>query len=360
MKPRAREHLQRLYRTPRETKTRYGLLRLDKNENCIGWPAAAVQAAHRRLTAEQLVAYPETDRFYRGLAKYLRLPERCLYVGAGSDACIKAVFEAYVRPQDSVVCLHPSYAMYGVYARMYEARWRTVSYDHELGLDAAAVVAAIDRKTRLVCIANPNSPTGTVIARTDIMGIIRAASRQGALVLIDEAYYPYWPQTMLGAIRRHDNVIITRSFTKAWGLGGVRLGYAAAAPAIIEMLQKVRPLYEINTYAIAMGLYALEHPRLLADTLSAFTAGRAYVLDALARRGICFYPPAANFLLIRMGGAAAARRTGIRLAERGILVKTGFSGCRPLAECLRVSIGTVAQMRRFVREFIAAGGDNAQ
>ena len=327
----------------RNPEGRLGKLRLDKNENVLGLSDELFQEIVAGITPEMISAYPEVEAFYQELAQSLGVSPENLMLSSGSDPAIKAFFEVFVSPGDEVVLLQPTYAMYGVYAQMFEAAQRQVPFGPDLSLDLDRLIGSVAEKTRLVAIANPNAPTGTILEEPVLLEIIAKAGRFGAAVLIDEAYHPFYSKTMLSHIREHDNLAVIRTMSKAFGLAGLRLGYAVAQPALIELLMKVRPMYEVNALAAHFGRHLLAHPEVIEDYVAQVEAGKARLLKDLAVLGLESHPTWANFILIKMEKAELRREARLRFAEAGILVAGELAP--PLEGCLRLTLGPPPQMR---------------
>lgn len=343
----AKQEIQELVRLDNSEMDRAGYLRLDKNEDIIGFNKKTIKDMLRTVDADIISAYPEVHRLYNKISKWLGLPKDRIYISAGSDGAIKAVFEAYVCPGDEVMVLHPTYAMYYVYSDMFGAKLKKVCFDGDLMIPYERIVSTISGKTKLICIANPNSPTGTVLGHSDLVKIIGLAAKKGIIVLMDEAYYGYYPATCMDLVGSFDNLIVTRSFTKIYGLGCARLGFAVSNKNIISNLKKVRPIYEVNTFSVILGCYVIDHPEILKEHTGQFNAGKKFLLNQLTRMGLDYFESYANFVLIKMGSSKEAIRVADGLRKRKILVKAGFS-VEPLSDCIRVSISKKGHMEKFV------------
>lgn len=188
-----KKHLRNLTRTPITPENRIGkIFRFDRNERTTPFPEEHLKAILKIVTPEELVAYPEIEPFYRKLANWLKLERDEILVASGSDTNIKMVFETYIDEGDEVVIISPTYAMYLVYSQMFGATAREVFYNGDFTLKTEDVENLINPKTKLVVISNPNH-TGTVIDQNDLIQIIRKARNFNSLVLIDEAYYHFYP-----------------------------------------------------------------------------------------------------------------------------------------------------------------------
>lgn len=281
---------------------------LDKNENCDPALSAVVAEVMRSLPPEVYFTYPDSAALYAKLAESLELFPEQLILTAGSDGAIRTIFEAYISPGDVVLHTSPTFAMYGVYSRMYGARAITLDYrpsnDGPQLLAADIIEAIAEQRPKLVCLPNPDSPTGTVYPIRELELIIRAAGRIGALILIDEAYFPFYPESCIAWTRRFDHLVVARSTGKAWGLAGLRIGYAAASPEIAKILHKVRPMYEVNTIAVHAFARMLDHAGDMMDSVKRLQAGKALFLGAMDRLGYQTLKGQGNFMHVAFGARA--------------------------------------------------------
>jgi histidinol-phosphate aminotransferase len=302
------------------------LLWLDKNENVDPELARITRAVLADVAAEALYAYPESGPLYRKLADHLGLRPDNLLLAHGSDGVIRSVFEAFVNPSDVVIHTRPTFAMYGVYSRMYGARAVTLDYAPSndgpvLHIDTV-MDAILASKARVVCLPNPDSPTGTVFSPEALRRIIAAAQEADAAILIDEAYHPFYAQTALAWIDEFPNLVVARSTGKAWGLAGLRLGYAAASPKVAAWLHKVRPMYEANAVAVAVFERLLDHCDAMEASVRRINAGKDYFVREMNALGLRTLTGQGNFVHVAFG--AHADRVHEALADL-VLYRKGFT-----------------------------------
>jgi histidinol-phosphate aminotransferase len=284
------------------------LLWLDRNENSDPDHQAVVREVLAALPAAAPWTYPDNGPVYKKLAAHLGLAADQVILTAGSDGAIRAAFEAFVEPGNRVVHTAPTFAMYSVYARMYGADARAVEYrpsndGPRLTVDDLETAIA-EKAPKLVCLPNPDSPTGTVFAPAEMRRIIEAAGRAGALMLVDEAYYPFHPETCLPWIAEYPHLMVTRSTGKAWGLAGFRVGFAAAAVPVARLLHKVRPMYEVNTLAVhALDAMLDRYDDVLAS-VRRLEAGKAWFLAEMERLGFRTLEGRGNFCHVAFGARA--------------------------------------------------------
>jgi histidinol-phosphate aminotransferase len=272
---------------------------LDKNENPDPELAAVVSKASSEMAQSTLGTYPECGPLYRKLAAHLGVKPENLILTAGSDGAIRSVFEAYISPVDKVIHTNPTFAMYSVYSQIYKADVRIVEY--VAGVEAPQLPSEnliqeiLDFKPKLVCLPNPDSPTGTVFAPEELLQIIKTAANTGSLILIDEAYYPFYPNSAIDWLDDYPNLIITRSTGKAWGMAGFRVGFAVASIPVADILHKVRPMYEINSIAVGTFDAMLDRYDEVLESVTRLNEGKDYFLNTMENLGFKVLRGEGNF-----------------------------------------------------------------
>ena len=323
---------------------RGGKLRLDFNENTVGC-SPAVRAALRRLSREDIAVYPEYEATRKRMAKYFRVLPAETILNNGVDDSLKLIFDCFVEPRASVFLVEPTFDMYRLYAALHGARVLSERLDENLRVPMEEVLRALRRhQPRVFLIANPNNPTGTLLGRSELRGILRAAPR--TLVVVDEAYAEFSGVTVLRWIRRYPNLIVARTFSKVAGLAGLRFGCLFANAELVAQMRKAQPPFPVNAAALVAAEAALRDIAYLRRTVAEVLRGKRVLEDALRRLGVRVFPSGGNFLLADFG--ARAPRLLRALAGQGILLRdrTRDFG-RP--GFIRITAGTRAQMRRLVR-----------
>jgi histidinol-phosphate aminotransferase len=324
-----------------------GMIKLDAMENPYALPADVRARLASALAEIEINRYPDgaADAVKRALRASLALPnDIALIVGNGSDEILQIITTAVTKPGAAIVAPDPSFVMYRLYAVYANARYVAVPLREDFSLDADAMLAAIEReRPTLVWLAYPNNPTGNLFDVATVEAIIRAAP---GLVVVDEAYYAFADRSFLPRVLEFANLVVVRTVSKI-GMAGLRLGYAAAHPAWIAELEKVRPPYNVNALTQAAVPLLLAERSLLEDQATAIRAERTRLATALATiTGVTVYSTATNFVLARV---ASASDTFSRLRDANILVKN-LHGWHPLlANCLRITVGTPAENDALLR-----------
>jgi len=334
------------------------IAKLASNENPYGPSPGSVAAM--RAALEQVWLYPDgaSHELKAALSRHLGVEATCLTIGNGSNDLLMLLAEAFLTPQHSAVFSEHAFAVYGLVTRQTGARAIEVpalARDNAmpLGHDLAAMCAAIDRDTRLVFIANPNNPTGTWVNAAALKRLL-AQAPASTLVVLDEAYLEYAAELGLhdglGWLHEYPNLVLLRTFSKAYALAGARVGYAISHPEVAEVLNRLRPPFNVNSVGQAGAIAALADPAHMRRAVAVTVSELRRVESALSARGIWSAPSAGNFLLVHVG--AQVMPVFERLLRAGLIVRPliGYS----LPEYLRISIGTPEQNDRLLRELPAA------
>lgn len=332
-----------VHRVRGESVTRHGRLRLDKNERVTPFPEEFLSTLKESLTWEAITAYPETEQLYSALAEHLSVASDNLMLTAGSDGAIRHTFDLFVNKGDEVVVLEPTFAMVDLYCGLFGAQRRAVGYDRELKLDMDLLLDSIGSKTALVVIANPNSPTGTFLDERALSGILDRALKFDVPVLVDEAYHGFCRNSALPLIKSYPNLIVSRTFSKAHGLAGLRVGYLVASREVAQLLYRFRPMYEVNSTGVLCALQVLKHPEITEEYLRATERGREFLLEGLRARGIAYRDTQTNFVHVDFG----YRKTqAISCFEKAAILIRGGLPIEGFESYLRISLGPVEPMKR--------------
>lgn len=337
--------IEELYRvSPHQGRASY--LRLDMNENPEGLPAEFFNKVVSKLTPELLAMYPENGVLIQKLADYLGVTADMVTLSNGSDEAIKCIFEVFGN-SGNVVSVYPTFEMYAVYSKMYCLEHRIINYGSDFSVKIEDIIAAIDSDTAIVSLLNPNNPIGNVYTQEEIERVIKKAGECGAVVVIDEAYHYFYPNTFIELAGKYDNVIVTRTFSKLCSIAGCRIGYAVGSTRLITLLNKVRGTYCINAVALAFAEAILDDKELIPALVKKEKAGRDYVLASLEENGYTHYAENGNYIFIKPHRPAG--EVSAALAEEKVLVKTYSHPL--LKDYIRITTGGVEPMQRFCKIF---------
>ena len=314
-------------------------LRLDMNESTTGC-SPRVLAKMRSLDAKLVALYPNRDAGEKMVAKFLGVKPEEVLLTNGADEGIDLLCRAYLDCDDELIIIVPAFPMYEIFAQTTGAKIVRVPTGEDFSLPVEQVIAAITPRTRMIVITNPNNPTGAVVSRADILKVLKAAPN--AAVLLDEAYFDFYGQTLIDQIGKIPNLFIARTFSKAYGLAGIRLGVLAGAEEQMSVLRRMISPFNINAFAVECLAEALADREFVENYVKQVCSTREWLTRELTQLGFRCWPSHTNFVLVNFGKLrpqVLESMTGKGLALRN----------RPDCEgCVRISIGTQQEMERVV------------
>lgn len=337
--PRARVRAMKEYHPPLGSRD---VLRLDFNENTLDC-SPRVREALGQIAAGALTRYPEREPVEALLAAHLGLAPSQVALTNGVDEAIHVLFETFLEAGDELLLPVPTYTMYEVYASATDARAITVQAGDDLQFPFERLLAAITPRTRIIAIANPNSPSGSAATRAQLLELARRAPQ--AVLFVDEAYFHFHGETMMDLVGQIPNLVIARTFSKAYGLAGLRIGVLAGPVELMRWVRRVLSPYSVNSLALACLPPALEDTAYLDWYVSEVIAARAEFEAALDALNVRRWPSRANFVLVEIG---ARHADFVRLMRQaGVLVRDRSSdpGCNGR---VRITIGTREQMKQAI------------
>lgn len=327
------------------------IVKLASNENPLGPSPLALQAIQACLP--ELARYPDGNGFAlkTALAKQYRVEATQIVLGNGSNDVLEFAARAFLKPGDSAVYSQHAFAVYPLVVQAVGARGIEVPAK-DFGNDPHALLQAIEADTRLLFIANPNNPTGTLIAPDELRALIEQVP-SNVLVLLDEAYYEYLAPAVapksISWLAQFPNLLIARTFSKAYGLAGLRVGFGLAHADVIGMLNRVRQPFNVSSVAQVAAVAALGDTAHLQRSVALNSAGMQQICSGLKQLGLSFIPSYGNFVSFRIGSATAMYQ---RLLQRGVIVRPVASYAMP--EYLRVSIGLETENEKFLSALASA------
>jgi histidinol-phosphate aminotransferase len=317
-------------------------LRLDFNENTQGASPRVLERLGK-LDAEQLACYPEREPVERLTAQFLGLKPEEVLLTNGVDEAIHLLCQTYLEPADQALVVVPTFAMYELFAASTGARVICVPALPDFRFPAESLLERINPATRLIAIANPNNPTGSVASTEDLLRIALAAPE--AAVLVDEAYFDFYGRTILNEVRNLPNLFVARTFSKAYGMAGLRVGVLAGCAPQMKMVRKAASPYNVNAAALGCLPAALEDQAFIDRYVADVRCGRERLEATFHSLRIPYWPSQANFVLAQVG--PLSQQFVSAMASRGILVRDRSSDPE-CTGCVRITIGTAEQMDRLL------------
>ncbi len=278
---------------------------LDKNENVDPEYQEFIRQVAQEIPNISKSTYPEPAILYKKLSDLDNVPIDSLFLTAGSDGAIRYSFELFINPKDKILITSPSFAMYDIYCRIFGAQTYKVYYQRSPKgpiIEFANILKALLQiKPKMFCLPNPDSPTGSILTYEQIMEIINLCNKENIILLIDEAYYPFYPHSFSNKVGSFKNLIIARTFSKAWGLAGLRTGYVIGHPETIKYFHKIKPMYELGTYSIAFIEKMINYSEKMEASTQNIIDGKTHFLKEMEKIGFDTFKSEGNFLHVAFG-----------------------------------------------------------
>lgn len=335
----------RPYKPPLKGRSKYSGMLLDFNERTTPPESKVVSALEKFVKGQKLQVYPEYFDLEKRIAEYAGIKVNQVMITNGSNQGIDIIFRTFTEKGDKVIIPSPSFAMFYQCAQIVgnEIICPLYKKDYLAFPLEETLKGLVDERVKMIVVCNPNNPTGTVVSLADIEKIARKA--KNAIVYVDEAYFEFSKITAAPLIKRYPNIVITRTFSKAFGLACLRLGYVIANKEYIAEMLKVRGPYDVNMPAYCAAYAALEERKDMELYVEeVMKKAKPMVEKFFSENGIAYYPSAANFILFRPDNYKTTLRI---LKKTAVLVR--LQNKQSIKGTLRVTIGTVTQMKRLIK-----------
>lgn len=331
-----KSHLKALERLASKEPSRMFKYRLDRNERNQPFSDKFIENIKAKITGELFMVYPELGPIYEKMARWLNIEPGQLMLHSGSDQAIKAVFETYINPGDRILLHFPGFAMYEVYCKMFQGNIVRQNFDSQLNFDWNSYVEKITRDIRMVVVENPNGFLGIAPSLKQLEMLIDKAYKAGVIVLADEAYFHFHDETVIDWIKKYNNLIVSRTFSKAFGFAGLRVGYLISHSPNINSLKKVRPAYEINSVAALLVSELLKHTEEIESYVADTKKNLVSLRHGLSELGIATSKSKANFVAAKLGKQKIHDELRNTLNKYNILIRRPFRE-EHLKEWVRIS-----------------------
>ncbi len=340
-------------RSKKDIAAEYGLplgeiIKLASNEGPLGSSPNALEKIGSAIKELNTYPDPEAKELRQEIAEYVDAKSENVIVGNGSDEVIELIFKTFLNPGEEVITPVPTYPLYEIVAKLYAGSIIHVPLGEGFSFEGKRISDAITEKTKLVFACSPNNPTGAVVAREEIEPLLE----EKVVVVLDEAYVEFADASLSSMIRDHDNLIVMRTFSKAFGLAGARVGYAIADQKTISYMARTKPPFNVSALSQSAAMGALEDRKHLEKTVEVVREGRRLLYEELSKfDGVKVYNSSANFLLMKLE-RGTSEGVAEALYRQGIITRpchhAGLEG-----EFLRVSVGTASENMRFLEGFRA-------
>ena len=333
----------KIYRVRGPLKTRFDKIRLDKNEKPDNHLNSFFKKFKKNIKNDHLSAYPETEILYETISKKLKIDKRSIVLTPGSDAAIKTCFDLCTKEKEKVLTINPTFAMVDIYSKIKRVNQIKVNYDRNLNLNINKILKIVKKnKIALLIIANPNSPTGTIIDEKKLVDIITACHERKTIVLIDEAYYGFSKITKVKLIKKFPNLILSRTFSKAYGLAGCRVGFLVSNRDLATKLYNLRPMYEVNSIGILLANEIMKQPGIVQKYIKEQQDGKHYLISNLKKYKIPYLDSHANFIHINLFGK---KKIAEKIFKNNNFLIRGGLNISGLENYLRISLAPTKTMK---------------
>jgi len=313
---------------------------LDANENSLGSTAEFQNIELNRYPD------PEASELKKELAKYCGVEPSEILVGNGSDEIISLVVNTFAEKRDNIVAIEPGYSMYGICAQIACVEPRIATLLPDYSLDVEKVLEKTDKNTKVIMFPYPNSVVGNAVTQEKIVELLEKFK---GIVFVDEAYFEFYGKTALPLLKKYNNLIVSRTLSKAWGLAAVRIGYAIANREVISAIRKIKLPYNVGAVNQALAIQAVTNRKKMERYVSEIKNQRGLLSAQLESLGLQVFPSVVNFVTVKIPGSYESREVQEKLAQVGIIVRDRSS--LPLMQnCIRITIGKPQENGLLVKE----------
>lgn len=343
------EKIKNAFRVP-QPEGRGSYIRLDQNENSDGVPRWLYDIAMKKISPEFLAIYPEETIPTTKYANVLGLVKDNVTLTDGSTVGMGYVIKVFGEPGKNILTVTPSFAMYEVYAKMIGMNVIQQEYEPDFSFKTEKILRNINADTSIVVLVNPNMPVGNAYSKTDLIAIIEKAERNNSLVIIDEAYYYFYEHSSIDLLKKYNNVVVLRTFSKMLSIPALRVGAIISNSEIIRCINNYKPHYTINSIALSfVEAIADNHERLISELKSGYVEGKEYVYKMLKENNYEIIPSEGCYVCIKPKFKTSRELTDL-LKENGILILCGKDG---LTGWLRLTIGHKKYMETFMNSLLS-------
>ena len=334
--------LKNLIRFRPENLDRSKYLRLDKNERTVNFEKSFLKYLKKNINTYTLAAYPSVNKIYNLIAKKNKVSKNMICLTSGSDLAIKTCIEYFTEKKKKIITLNPTFGMVDVYCALYNLKKIQIGYDKYLRLDLNKLFKELKKNVSLLILANPNSPTGTIIKKKNIIKILKKSKNLKIPVVIDEAYFGFYKTSYVKLVQKFKNLAIIRTFSKSFGIAGLRAGYIISNKDTISELYKYKPMYEISSLSCLALEYLLKKPSIEKNFINTIYESKNLLINKF-RKKLKYLNTYGNFFHVDLG--KNKKRIEKILKKNKILFRKG-PGVDGFESYLRLSLGSPKQMQK--------------
>ena len=323
-------------------------LRLNRNERVDNFEKSILEKIFKKVKNYDLGKYPDHQVIYESLSKFLKLKKENVLISSGSDGSIKSIFEIFLSKNDKVAVLSPTYAMYQVYSDIFKTKLIKIGYNKDYKLNRKQLIDIINHKNiKVLFIPNPNQPIEDIISKNEMTKLCKICNKKKILLVVDEAYYMFGAPTAASLIKKFNNIIILRTFSKSLGIPSVRFGFILANKKIISIMNSYRLSYESNFLTDTVVKYFIDNFQIIKNYINKVKIGREYVRNECKKLGFNVIGKYSNFLLIDFRNNLLKKKLIKKLNNKKIYVKSNYTGI--LQNTILVTCGSKQIMKKFIK-----------
>ena len=323
-------------------------LRLNRNERVDNFEKSILEKIFKKVKNYDLGKYPDHQVIYDSLSKFLKIKKENVLISSGSDGSIKSIFEIFLSKNDKIAVLSPTYAMYQVYSDVFKTKLIKIGYNKDYRLNRKQLIDIINHKNiKVLFIPNPNQPIEDIISKKEMTKICEICKKNKILLVVDEAYYMFGAPTVASLIKKFNNLIILRTFSKSLGIPSARFGFILANRKIISIMNSYRLSYESNFFTDTVVKYFIDNFQIIKNYINKVKLGREYVRSECKKLGFDVIGKYSNFLLIDFKNNMLKKKLITKLNKKKIYVKSNYSGI--LENTILVTCGSKQIMKKFIK-----------
>tara|TARA_Y100001935_G_scaffold255639_1_gene270357 strand:+ start:8400 stop:9476 length:1077 start_codon:yes stop_codon:yes gene_type:complete len=323
---------------------------LDRNERADHYDKKEFNSVLNKIPRFSLNATPDISLLYKKIAKFHNLKTNNIYITQGITECMSHIIFSLMKKNDELIIMKPTYPMYNVLCKLHNVKFKEWKFNKNLKLSIKDLKKIINNKTKVIFLVNPNLPIENEISENDKKEILKICRKKGIILVYDEAYFHFGAKSEIKKVENNNNLIVMRTFSKAWGLSGIRLGYMVANKKLCDYVSKCRSLVETNSLTYQVALWAIEN-KIYKTNVKNIKSGSLYLRKKLKKSHDEFYGGKyTNAILIRLQNFQATQNLKNFLAKRKIYIRNNFPD--PISNCIRVSLASVKKLSKFYNEYI--------
>lgn len=344
-------HIQKLERTQTSENRdiKKGVL-LDRNERVENYNEATYRKIIKSISRFSINATPDIQNLYKNLSKFFKVNKNNIYIGQGITELMSQIIFSLVKKNEEVVIMDPTYPMYEVLCNLNEVKIKKWKFNKNLSLEFNDLKKIVTKKTKVIFLVNPNLPIEFEFDSTLKNKIYKFCLKKNIILVYDEAYYHFGSKTEIKNSVNKKNLIVMRTFSKAWGLPSIRLGFLVTNRKLCEYISKCRSLVETNALSFQIAMWALNNRKILDNHVSQIKEGSKYIQKSLKELNIFFKGGiVTNAILIRLKDRKETENLRLFMRKKKIYIRTNFKG--KIENCIRISLGPVDKMKIFMSAF---------